>query len=158
MNENKKTLVVVIAFALILVLIGFAATEQEKKLKKDMKIFYDYLNSSENKLIYFAREGCSYCELLEESKKELLDENKIDYYFVDTNAVSSKILDKMIEVLGINGFGTPTLSIVSGGKAVYNQVGVFDYDNSLTKEENKKSNREKMEQFLKEYKILGESE
>lgn len=144
MKENKKMLIVVIVLAIIAILVTILAITENEKQKRILENFNNYFNSETNELIYFAKEGCYYCQLMDGAKKELLDDTSVDYFFVDTSKVSTGTLDKMLDKLGITKFGTPTLVIVKDGKVVKEQSGVFT----------ESDNKNELEAFLKEYSII----
>lgn len=134
MNETKKLRIVLIIFAIVVVFCTAIAIIEGNNQKKQLEKFNEYLASETEKLIYFARSDCYYCQLLEPAKKAVLDDNNIDYYYVDTNSISSSILDKMLAKLGITNFGTPTLAVVKNNEALKTQSGVFTTDTDNIKE------------------------
>lgn len=149
MKENKKMMIVVIILGIIALLVTALTINEFKNQKEQLKIFDKYLNSTSNQLVYFAKDGCYYCELMESAKKELLDDKKIDYYFVNTSNTNKAVLDKMLSKLEITKFGTPTLVIVKDGKVVYNQSGVFS---------DQTDNKTELKSFLEQYEIIEKSE
>ncbi|MEG1647853.1 MAG: thioredoxin family protein [Bacilli bacterium] len=148
MNEKGKMKIVVLVLAIIAGLLIVFALVEDANQKKKLEKFNQYFNSSSEKLIYFARETCHYCTLLAPAKKAILDDNHIDYYYVDTDVISSSLLDIMLDKLGIVEFGTPTLVVVKNGKVIKTQNGVF---NSET------DNVSELQKFLKENNILEKS-
>lgn len=158
MNEKKKIILIVAVFAAIVVFIGltaYAGSIQEKKLLKE---FYKYFESSEEKLIYFGREGCSFCDLLKPAKKEYLDDAEVDYYDINTLEIDSNVLDKILTKLGIlDDFGTPTMVVVKDSKIINIQSGVFAVEpteNETVEELNKNG----FKAYLEEYNIIEKSE
>lgn len=148
MKETKKMLIVVIILAIIAILVTILAIGENKKQQKTLEEFNRYLNSTSNELIYFSRPGCYYCQLMEGAKKTLLDDSNIDYYDVNTDIISSAVLDKMLAKLNITSFGTPTLVIVKNGEVVYTQSGVFSSETD---------NASELKAFLEQYEIIEKS-
>ncbi|MDD3187500.1 MAG: thioredoxin family protein [Bacilli bacterium] len=149
MNEKGKMKIVVIVLSVILLaIIGLAVIEAKNQSKK-LETFNQYFNSSEPKLIYFARDTCYYCNLLAPARQEILDNNNVDYYYVDTDNISEALLNQMLDKLGITSFGTPTLAIVQNGEVVYIQSGVFSTDTD---------NVDELTAFLQKYSIIEASE
>ena len=134
MNENRKLKIVLAILAVIVVFSIALAVIESNNQKKQLEKFDEYFASTTEKLIYFGRNDCYYCQLLEPAKEAVLDENNIDYYYVDTNAISSSVLDKMLDKLGITNFGTPTLAVVKDSDVVVIQSGVFSTDTDNIKE------------------------
>ena len=154
MNEKGKFKIVLGVFLAIFILLVITFIVSNNNQKKALEKFDTYLSSSEEKLIYLARGDCYYCQMLEPAKKSVLDDNNIDYYYVDTNTISTSVLDKMLAKLDIKEFGTPTLVVVKDNKVVKNQSGVFNPDTDNVEElanfltENNVSD---MTEFLAEY-------
>lgn len=148
MNEKKKMKIFIGVLVVILLAVVSLAIYESNEQTKRLNKFNEYFNSSSEKLIYFARPTCHYCQLMEDAKKELLIDAKVDYYDVDTDAIDSSILDSMLAKLGITDFGTPTLVIVKEGKVVYTQAGVF----STTTD-----NKAELKAFLEQYNIIEKS-
>lgn len=126
MNEKKRFYVVIGIFILMIILSLLVLIANNNMNKKKLEIFNDYFTSSEEKLIYFYREGCYYCKLLDSARKSVLDENNIDYYYVNTDTIGNSTLDSMLSKLGITEFGTPTLAVVKNGEVIKIQSGVFN--------------------------------
>lgn len=159
MNEKKKMILIVAIFAAIVIFIGLTSYVGSQQEKKQLEEFYNYFESSEEKLIYFGREGCYYCGLLAPAKQELLDDANVDYYNIDTAEFDSNLLDKILVKLGISTstFGTPTIVIVKQGKVLNIQGGVFAVEAGeyASVEE---ANKVEFQKYLEEYNILEKSE
>lgn len=154
MNEKRKFKIVLSIFAIIVIFVIALSVIESNNQKKQLEKFNEYFNSETEKLIYFARSDCYYCQLLEPAKKTVLDDNNIDYYYVDTNTISNSLLNKMLSKLGITSFGTPTLSVVKKGAVVKTQSGVFSTDTDNVKELAEFLNTNKvadLTEFIKNY-------
>lgn len=128
MNEKSKLIIVLSVVALVVLgIVGysiFSKTDSEKVYNE----FLDKFNGSENSLIYIGRPTCGYCNLLNPSMEDMKSRYNFDYVYVNTDDMSSKYLDKILEKLGLTSVGTPYLAIVSNGKVVDTQNGYADYD------------------------------
>ena len=159
MNEKKKMILIVAIFAAIVIFIGLTSYVGSQQEKKELEEFYNYFESSEEKIIYFGREGCYYCGLLAPAKEELLDGANIDYYDIDTAEFDSDLLDKILAKLQISSseFGTPTIVVVKQEKVLDVQEGVFTVDageySSI-----EEANKVEFQKYLEEYNILEKSE
>lgn len=134
MNEKSKFKILLIGFVFIIILIIVSAVIETNNQKKQMEKFDEYFASSTEKLIYFYKDGCYYCSLLEKAKKEVLDNNKIDYYYINSEKLNKNVLNKMLDKLGITEFGTPTLAVVKNNEVVKIQSGVFNLENDNIKD------------------------
>lgn len=129
MNEKIKFKILLIILALIIILITISAVIETNNQKKQMEKFEEYFASTTEKLIYFYKDGCYYCRLLETAKEEVLDNNNIDYYYINSGTINTSVLNKMLDKLGITEFGTPTLAVVKNNEVIKIQDGVFNLEN-----------------------------
>jgi len=134
MNEKSKFKIVMGVFAAIVAIITILFVVENNRQKKVLEEFNNYFSSETEKLIYFAKDDCYYCQLLAPAKKEVLDKNNIDYFYVNTNSISTNVLDKMLEELEITKFGTPTLAVVKDNTVIKIQSGVFATETDNIKE------------------------
>lgn len=160
MKEKQKTIVIAVVFVVLVALLGITAAVGARQEREKLKEFYNYFESSEEKLIYFGRSGCTYCKLLAPAKEIYLDEADIDYYYVDTDIVDADLVDKMAEKLGITRFGTPILAVVKNGKVLDIQDGVFkviyqdENQQAIDEEKSIAENKTALEAYLKEQNII----
>lgn len=161
MNEKGKLKVVIAILVAVIALVVVSAVIEGNRQKKELEKFHTYFSSETEKLIYLYRKGCYYCQLLEPAKKSVLDAHNIDYYAVDTDTISSRVLDKILDDLQITQFGTPTLAVVKNNSVVKVQSGAFDLETDNVKEmaqfltDNKVAD---LTEFIEEYKNAKESE
>lgn len=136
MNEKGRIKIILAIFAIMLISIVGLLISIDNKNKKQLEKFDNYFESETEKLIYIARDDCYYCQLLETARKEVLKNNKIDYYYVNTNKITNSVLNKMLDKLGIsqNEFGTPTLAVVKDKTVVKIQSGIFSDQTDNVKE------------------------
>lgn len=134
MNEKGKFKILLIFLVVIVIFIIASAILESNNQRKQMEKFNEYFSSSTEKLIYFYKEDCYYCKLLKTAKETVLDANNIDYYYINSTKVSTSVLDKMLDKLGITEFGTPTLVVVKDNKAIKIQSGVFNLENDNIKD------------------------
>lgn len=140
MNEKQKLGIIVGTIILVLALIVGIGISENKKNQKLINAFDNLFNSTENKAIYIMRTGCSWCELFEPNMKEMQESYGADVFTIDTNNISEKAFNYILNKLGLNSsdFGTPYTAIVGNGKVVKSISGYVDTDSLFnTFKENK---------------------
>lgn len=130
-KEKRKTIitnVVIAAIALILVL-GLAVTEMKKEgilgSKESIEIvngFNKVYNSEERSIVYYSSSGCGYCELQTPILETIAKDYSLEYYSIDSSLLTKSQIEKITEILGIEG-KTPTILIVEDGKVIDTQLG-----------------------------------
>ena len=93
-----------------------------------VKAFIDVLNSSSKRLVYIGRPTCTYCQKLSPILEEVSKEYNIDYYYVNTDEITSEELAAILEKLGKTSskFGTPYLAVVQNGEKIGEQPGYIE--------------------------------
>jgi len=128
MNEKHRLFIVLgVVAAIILFVVGIIVVDN----KKQMKVFNEFkevFEGNENTLVYIGSSNCNYCKLLNPSLADMKERYDFDYFYVDVNEVSSSVVNKIVDVLGLSSYGTPYLAVVSNGKVVDSQVQYADYD------------------------------
>ena len=128
MNEQKKLYIILIAIVAFIVLIFGINFVNEYKSKKYLETFNSTLESGEKELILVARESCVYCQMFQPLLDYMKEQYGFEYLYVDTEKISQKGLNEVIEKLEIDpdDFGTPHLSLVENGKVVDDIPGYVD--------------------------------
>ncbi len=102
----------------------------ENESSEIIKSFYTYFNSKAEKVIFFARSSCSYCELQAPIIENLAQTYNIDYLNIDTNELTQSEINEIVEALDIEN-ATPTTVIVKNGKVLDVQAGYIE-ENEMT--------------------------
>lgn len=146
MNENKKLMIMGFLIIAVLSIIPITAIVTSIKSKKTLEKFYDYIDSSEIKIVYIGRDDCSYCQLFAPEIEFIKDEYNMDYLYINTNELKENHFSALLEKLDIDtsNFGTPYLVITKDGKKVAEQSGYVTEDNLF--------------KFLKEQSLIDENE
>lgn len=128
MNEQKKLYVILIAIAAFIALIFGINFVNEYNSKKYLETFNSTFESGEKKLILLAKEACPYCQMFQPLLDHMKDKYGFDYLYVDTEKVSEKGLNEIIEKLEIDpdDFGTPHLSLVENSEMTDDIAGYVD--------------------------------
>ena len=118
MNEKSKIFVVFgVIIALILVIVGYNI-----KVSKDSEKIYNQfvsdLNSTEEKIVFIGREGCSWCQFFRPIFDYYAEKYDISYRYISTDNLITRDFNKIIDSLGIESddFGTPLVAFVKDGK------------------------------------------
>lgn len=125
-TENQRTLIILwVALALVLFTI-IASVLGNIEAKKMFKSYEDALASIETKLIYIGRPTCTYCQQMEPILKDLSARYNFDYFYLNTDTLSSTQLDDALAKADIDpeSFGTPYFIIIKDGKKVVEQPGL----------------------------------
>lgn len=95
-----------------------------------------------NKLIYIGRPTCGYCQKLVPILDELKNEYGFDYYYINTDEISSAELQAILIKLNVDyaTFGTPYLAVVNNNTVISRQPGYVE--------------KEVLREFLKESNII----
>lgn len=97
---------------------------------KVVAAFNDVFRTGYNKLIYIGRPTCGYCQKLAPILDELKSEYGFDYYYINTDEISSAELQAILIKLNIDytTFGTPYLAVVNNNKVISRQPGYVEKD------------------------------
>lgn len=160
MNENKKMLIIGIIAIAIVALIPIVSIVTTARSKKIIDNFYEYIDSSDIKLVYIGRDNCSFCNRFEPEIEFIKDEYGIDYLYINTNKLKNKHFYDLLDDLkiDINNFGTPYLVVTKDGKKIAENAGymseykLFEYlqeQKIISKEENLPLNYIDYEEYSK---------
>lgn len=146
MNENKKLMIMGFLIIAVLSIIPITAIVTNVKSKKTLEKFYDYIDSSELKVVYIGRDDCSYCQVFAPEIELIQEEYNVDYLYINTNNLKDNHLNELLEELEIDtsNFGTPYLVVTKDGKKVAEQSGYVTEDQLFG--------------FFKEQTLIDESE
>lgn len=134
MNEQKKLYIIlggVVAIIILMLGINFI---NEYNSKKHLEKFEETLVQEEKQMILIGREGCSYCQMFTPLLEYMRDQYGFEYLYIDTDKITNKGLNSVIEKLDIDpdDFGTPHLSIVQAGNVIDSIPGYVDEQELLT--------------------------
>lgn len=134
MNEQKKLYILLIGIVAFIVLMLGINFINEHNSKKYLETFNGTMESEEKTLILIGKESCPYCQMFQPLLDYMKEEYSFDYLYVDTEKITEKGLNQVIEKLEINpdDFGTPHLSLVENGKVVDDLAGYVDEKVLLT--------------------------
>lgn len=133
-QKNNKTVLTVL-LAILLIIIGVCVYYQLEE-KEDSEIsesasneslneFYEYFNSKDTKIIYYASSSCGYCELQTPIMEQIDEDYDIDYLYIDASKLTSEDRDEILNKLNIEQ-ATPTTVVVKNGKIVDTNVGYVE--------------------------------
>lgn len=146
MEKREKIYQGIIVALLLVIIFGLAFFASELKgCKKEvvkqaqlttitMDDFNELWNDEAVSVIYLARDTCGYCQqqkpiLIEFMTKYDVVVNYIDVSKLDTdgaNTLYEKYGAFQEEKYGVDGIRTPTILFISGGKLLYQTLGVID--------------------------------
>ncbi len=128
MNEKKKLIILfgIVLATILLIVIG--SIYESVNSKKYLDSFYSALNGSENKLVMIGRDNCSWCQLFHPTLDSMKDTYNFDYIYVNTNELTSGVMNKMLKDINVdpNEFGTPLTVVVKDGTVVDSLNGYVD--------------------------------
>lgn len=144
MNEKKKSLILLGAIGIFILLIIVGIIIDNINSKKVLDNFLKYYNSSEQTMVLLGKEGCSYCQAFKPELDFMSEYYGFEYKYIDVSKLNSAHYNKLLETLGINSddFGTPYTVVVQGGKKIDELSGAVEESELL--------------QFLKDNKIVSE--
>lgn len=128
MNEQKKLYIILIAIVAFIILVFGINFLNEYNSKKYLETFNSKMESTEKTMILLARETCSYCQMFQPLLDYMKEQYGFDYLYVDTERVTEKGLNQVLDKLEIDpdDFGTPHLSLVQNGKVIDDIAGYVD--------------------------------
>lgn len=133
-KEKKKTIIFTVVLAILcLVLVGIFITEKLKEngtivgeeTSKLMNQFNENYNSEKRTVIYYASEGCGYCELQTPILETIAEDYDMDYLYIDSSTLGASQRKEILEKLEIE-HATPTTIIVENGEVIDTAVGYTD--------------------------------
>lgn len=119
--------------------------DEMKELSEiDVDSYLEMYGGNEDKVVLIARPTCSYCQIAEPIIKNIAYKYGIEIYYLNTDEFADDDESKFIQSdeLFSEGYGTPMLLIVSGGKIVDKVDGLADMDGYI--------------EFFKNNNIIGE--
>ncbi len=121
MKKNNTMLVIITVIIMVLVVsvVGISYLVY-KDITGDKKVneWEELINSKENKVLYFGRNGCTWCVKYKPVLEALKEKYGVSYEYIDTDLVSG--FEELLARLGIDysKFATPDIVIVKKGKKV----------------------------------------
>lgn len=103
--------------------------------------FYKYMESKNEKVIYYGSNTCGYCQLETPIMKQIKEDYDIDYLYIDATKLTSSDNKKILDILDSDG-ATPTIAVVKEDYVVDTNIGYLDGND--------------MVEFLKKNKVLDE--
>ena len=146
-NTQTVAMLAVSVVAVIALIVGMVVTKDKKVTTKSkdsgeiLDSFYKYMGSDDETVIYYGSSTCSYCSLQTPIMKQIKEDYKIDYLYVDASKLSKDDQKEILKVLDIEG-STPTIAVVKDDEVIDVNVGYMDGKDTVN--------------FLKKNKILDE--
>ena len=146
-NTQTIAMLAVSVIAVIALIVGMVVTGNKKVTTKGkgsgeiLDSFYKYMGKKEETVIYYGSSTCSYCSLQTPIMKQIKEDYKIDYLYVDASKLSKEDQKEIFKVLDIEG-STPTIAVVKDDEVIDVNVGYMDGKDTVN--------------FLKKNKILDE--
>ena len=146
-NTQTVAMFAVSVVAVIALIVGMVVTKDKKVTTKSknsgeiLDSFYKYMGSDDETIIYYGSSTCSYCSLQTPIMKQIKEDYKVDYLYVDASKLSKDDQKEILKVLDIEG-STPTIAVVKDDDVVDVNVGYMDGKDTV--------------EFLKKNKILEE--
>ncbi len=144
-NAQTIAMLAVSVIAVIGLIVGMIVTGDKKVTNKNknsgemLDSFYKYMGKKEETVIYYGSSTCSYCSLQTPIMKQIKEDYKIDYLYIDASKLSEKDKKEILKVLDVEG-STPTIAVVKNDDVVDVNVGYMDGKTTV--------------EFLKKNKIL----
>ena len=135
MNENSKIYIVLgVVVAIVATIICFNIYTV-KRSEKIYNSFLEDLNSTEEKIVFIGREGCSWCQLFQPIFDYYANKYEFTYQYIDTEKVANKHFNQILDKLLIDAgdFGTPLVVFVKEGKVIDKISGYVDERELLNK-------------------------
>ena len=146
-NVQTIAMLAVSAVAVIALIVGMVVTKDKKVTTEGkgsgeiLDSFYKYMGSDDETVIYYGSSTCSYCSLQTPIMKQIKEDYKMDYLYVDASKLSNDDQKEILKVLDIEG-STPTIAVVKDDEVIDVNVGYMDGKETV--------------EFLKKNKILDE--
>ena len=100
-------------------------TNKNKNSGEILDNFYKYMAKKEETVIYYGSSTCSYCSLQTPIMKQIKEDYKIDYLYIDASKLSEKDKKEILKVLDVEG-STPTIAVVKDDDVVDVNIGYMD--------------------------------
>lgn len=133
MNEEKKLYIFLGILAIVIIGILGINYINEYNSKKYLEKFESAISGDEQKIVLVGRDNCVYCQLFTPLLDYMSEKYGFDYLYVNTNKITTKGLNGVLEKLKINKdeFGTPHLSLVKSGNIIDEIAGYVDENELL---------------------------
>ena len=146
-NTQTIAMLAVSVIAVIGLIVGMVVTGDKKVTTKNkdsgeiLDSFYKYMGKKDETIIYYGSSTCSYCSLQTPIMKQIKEDYKMDYLYIDASKLAKDDQKEILKVLDIEG-STPTIAVVKDDDVVDVNVGYMDGKDTV--------------EFLKKNKILEE--
>ena len=130
-NAQTIAMLAVSAIAVIGLIVGMVVTGDKMVTNKNknsgeiLDNFYKYMAKKEETVIYYGSSTCSYCSLQTPIMKQIKEDYKIDYLYIDASKLSEKDKKEILKVLDVEG-STPTIAVVKDDDVVDVNIGYMD--------------------------------
>ena len=112
----------VVAF---LIVIGIMFLINLYKANKMIKDFDKTFASSDKQIVFYARETCYFCQMQKPILKQIAADYNLKYLDIDSDMLSEKQKNHIIDTLGIDG-STPVTAIVKNNNVLNIHTGYLD--------------------------------
>ena len=144
-NTQTIAMLAVSVIAVIGLIVGMVVTGDKKVTTKNkdsgeiLDSFYKYMGKKDETIIYYGSSTCSYCSLQTPIMKQIKEDYKMDYLYIDASKLAKDDQKEILKVLDVEG-STPTIAVVKNDDVVDVNVGYMDGKTTV--------------EFLKKNKIL----
>ncbi len=144
-NTQTIAMLAVSVIAVIGLIVGMVVTGDKKVTTKNkdsgeiLDSFYKYMGKKDETVIYYGSSTCSYCSLQTPIMKQIKEDYKMDYLYIDASKLAKDDQKEILKVLDVEG-STPTIAVVKNDDVVDVNVGYMDGKTTV--------------EFLKKNKIL----
>lgn len=113
---------VVVSFLIVMLAMYLINLYKANKMIKD---FDKTFASSDKQIVFYARETCYFCQMQKPILKQIAADYNLKYLDIDSDILSDKQKNHIIEALGIDG-STPVTAIVKNKKVLSIHTGYLD--------------------------------
>lgn len=124
---NSKKILIYIGTCIITALLVMMAMYffNQYKANKMVKDFDKTFASNKKEIIFYARKTCYFCQLQKPILKQIASDYDLKYLDIDSDMLSEKQKNHIIDALGIDG-STPVTAIVKNKKVLNVHTGYLD--------------------------------
>lgn len=146
-NAQTIAMLAISVLAVIGLIVGMVVTKDNKVTTKSkdsgeiLDNFYKYMGKKKETVIYYGSSTCSYCSLQTPIMKQIRDDYKMDYLYIDATKLAKDDQKEILKVLDVKG-STPTIAVVKDNDVIDVNVGYMDGVKTV--------------EFLKKNKVLEE--
>lgn len=125
--EKYKTLIIAIMICFIGGIAGLSIQKIYHKVQFQ-HLYNQILNENTNDVLFLGRPSCIFCNLLKPILEETSEKYHIQYRYINTDWLTKKELEKVLEKLRIKkeSFSTPRLIITNGNRIKDHYIGYMD--------------------------------